>query len=59
MKEVNFRGYAPLLDASYNRHEGVAKLLPGREEVSPDKPDNESRVHLLTCILPGKVMGWW
>ena len=36
----DFWGTAPLVWAARNGHEGVVKILLGREEVNPDKPDN-------------------
>ena len=42
----DFLGRTPLGWAAHNGHEGVVKILLGRKEVNPDKPDNGSRTPL-------------
>jgi len=39
-------GHTPLVWASKKGHEEVVKMLLGREEVNPDKPDNGGRTPL-------------
>ena len=39
INEGDFWGCGPLAWAAWNGHEGVMKMLLGREEVNPDKPD--------------------
>ena len=48
ISKEDFSGSGPLVWAARNGHEEVVKILLGREEVSPDKPDNkaEHRSHL-------------
>ena len=46
INERDFLGYTPLVWAACNGYEGVAKMLLGREEVNPDKPDNNGRTPL-------------
>ena len=39
-------GKTPLLVAARDGHEGVVKLILGRDEVNPDKPDGHGRTPL-------------
>jgi len=49
----DFLGGGPLAWAARNGHEEVVKILLGREEVSPDKPDNDGRTPLLYAARDG------
>ena len=54
--EINgedFLGRTPLAWATYSGHEGVAKILLGREEVDPDKPDSDGRTLLSPAAKSG------
>jgi len=42
----DFLGRTPLVWAANNGHEGVVKILLGREEVNPDKPGSNGRTPL-------------
>ena len=46
INEEDFLGGEPLAWASRNGHEEVVKILLGRGEVNPDKPDNDGRTPL-------------
>ena len=54
INEVDFSGGGSLAWASRNGHEGVVKLLLGREEVNPDKPDNYGRTPLSFAVKNGR-----
>ena len=49
----DFLGRTPLTWAAHNGHEGVVKLLLGREEVNPDKPDSSGRTSLSYAASAG------
>ena len=46
INEGDFSGRGPLAWAARNGHSGVVEILLGREEVSPDRPDNDGRTPL-------------
>ena len=46
INEGDFSGCGSLSWAARNGHEGVAKILLGREEVNPERPDNGDRTPL-------------
>ena len=46
INEEDFLGGGPLAWAARNGHEGVVKILLGREDVNPDNPDNDGRTPL-------------
>jgi len=47
-------GCTPLSFAAGNGHEGVVKILLGREEVNPNKPDNGGRTPLFFAAQNGR-----
>lgn len=49
---------APLSWASYKGCEGVARLLLGREDVNPDRPDNFDRTPLSGLLGRGVKEQW-
>ena len=54
--DINGEGYlgcTPLSWAAYNGHEEVVKILLGREEVNPDKPDNSGKTPLSYAAQSG------
>jgi len=51
--EEDFLGGGPLAWAARNGHEGVVKILLEREEVNPDKPNNNGRTPLSYAALSG------
>ena len=44
--EGDFSGRGPLTWAARNGHEGVVKILFGRGDINPDKPDDGDRIPL-------------
>ena len=46
INEGDFSGSGPLAWAARNGHEGVVKILLGREEVNPNRPDNNGQTPL-------------
>jgi len=46
INEGDFRGYTPLAWAAHNGHDEMVEMLLGREEVDPDKQDNDGRTPL-------------
>ena len=46
INEGDFLGRGPLAWAARNGHEGVVKILLGRGEINPDKPDNDGKTPL-------------
>jgi len=46
INEADFSGCGPLTWAAGNGHEGVVEILLGREDVAPDKPDDDGQTPL-------------
>ena len=53
INQVDCIGNAPLVWAALNGHEVVVKILPGRGDVNPDKPDRTDRTPLLCAAKNG------
>ena len=53
INEGDFSGRGPLAWAARNGHEGVVKILLGREEVNPDRSDNDGLTPLSRAALNG------
>ena len=53
INEGDFWGCVPLAWAARNGHEGVVKILLGRGEIDPDKPDNDGRTPLWQAAWNG------
>jgi len=53
INEVDFSGCGPLVWAARNGHEGVVEILLGREDVNPDKPDDNDRTPLCYAAWNG------
>ena len=54
-------GNTPLFWAAWNGHEGVVKILLGRNDVDPDKPDKTGRTPL-SCAADSLLLlrvGTW
>jgi len=47
-------GNPPLMWAAWHGHEGVVKILLGRDDVSPDKPGNYGRTPIWWAALDGR-----
>ena len=46
-------GGTPLLDASYNGHDGMVRLLLARDDIDPDEPDYHGETPLLRASCNG------
>ena len=64
INEVDFSGCGPLVWAARNGHEGALKILLERQEINPDKPDNDDRTPLSHAAKNGHervikiLLGW-